>query len=179
MTVEPALRNELLAFIPNLRAFAYSLTYNWDQTDDLVQETITRAWAKIDHFERGTNLHAWLLTILRNLHYTDHRKRKHEVEDPDGSYTARLKTHADQLSRLDFEDLRKALAQLTPTQREALLLVTAEDLPYEEAAAICGVALGTIKSRVYRARETLAQILDISGIDDLGPDKVSRAATQY
>ena len=95
-------------------------------------------------------------------------------------YSARRRVtihYADDAAVADKQ--RKALAQLTPNQREALLLVTAEDLPYEEAAAICGVAVGTIKSRVYRARETLAQILDISGIDDLGPDKVSRAATQH
>ncbi len=139
MNIEPALRDQLLAAIPNLRAYAYSLTYNWDRADDFVQDALVRAWGKLDQFEPGTNLHAWLFTILRNLIYSEHRRRKHEVEDPDGSYAARLRTHADQQSHLDFEDFRRALAHLNPYQREAILLVGAEGLSYEEAAATCGL----------------------------------------
>ena len=176
MTVEPALRDQLLAAIPNLRAYAYSLTYSWDPADDFVQDALVRAWSKLDQFEPGTNLHAWLFTILRNVIYSEHRKRKHEVEDPDGAYAARLRTHADQPSHLDFEDFRKALAHLTQSQREALLLVAAEGLSYEEAAEVCGVALGTIKSRVYRAREQLTQLLAVDAVEDIGPDRITRAA---
>jgi RNA polymerase sigma-70 factor, ECF subfamily len=134
--VEDCLRDQILAAIPSLRAFATSLTGNRDRADDLVQDAILRAWANIDRFERGTNLNAWLFTILRNQFHSEYRKRKREVEDADGSYAARLKTHPDQQSRLDFEDFRTALATLPLDQREALLLVGAQGMSYEEAAAV-------------------------------------------
>jgi RNA polymerase sigma factor (sigma-70 family) len=102
--VENSLRDQILAALPSLRAFATSLTGNRDRADDLVQDAILRAWANIDRFERGTNLNAWLFTILRNQFHSEYRKRKREVEDADGSYAARLKTHPDQQSRLAFED---------------------------------------------------------------------------
>jgi RNA polymerase sigma-70 factor, ECF subfamily len=174
--VEVSLRDDLLAAIPNLRAFATSLTGNRDRADDLVQDTIMRAWANIGKFEPGTNMNAWLFTILRNLVHSDYRKRKHEVEDADGSYAARLKTHPDQHSHLDFEDFRTALVTLPLDQREALLLVGAQGMSYEEAAAVCQVAVGTVKSRVNRARSKLASLLDISGEAELGPDSVTKAA---
>ena len=175
MTVEPVLRDELLAALPSLRAFAYSFTESWDQADDLVQETITRAWARFDQFQRGTNLNAWLFTILRNLFYYEHRRRKHEIEDPEGTYAGRLKTHPDQQAHLDFEDFRRALAKRPSIYREALVLVGAEGLPYEEAAAICGVPVGTIKSRVNRARTRLAELMQVDDPEDIGPDRLVRA----
>jgi RNA polymerase sigma-70 factor (ECF subfamily) len=179
MTVGAAVRDELLAALPNLRAYAYSLTGNWDRTDDLVQDTITRAWASLDRFEPGSNLNAWLFTILRNQFYSVHRKRRHEVEDPDGSYAGRLRTHPEQPSHLDFEDFREALAKIPTNHREALILVGAEGLSYEEAAAVCGVPLGTLKSRVNRAREKLSRLL--AGVDayDVGSDQVIQAALQF
>jgi RNA polymerase sigma-70 factor (ECF subfamily) len=178
MTVEPALRDELLASIPALRAYACSLSGDWDRTDDLVQDTLIRAWAHMDRFERGSNLNAWLFTILRNHFYSVHRKRRREVEDPDEAYAGRLGTHPEQQSHLDFEDFRKALAKLPPHHREALILVGAEGLPYQEVAAICGVPVGTIKSRVNRARESLSSLLAGAGLDDIGPDRITRAAMQ-
>jgi RNA polymerase sigma-70 factor (ECF subfamily) len=174
--VEDSLRDEILAAIPQLRAFATSLTNNTDRADDLVQETILRAWANIDKFEPGTNLNAWLFTILRNLFHSEYRKRKREVEDADGSYAARLKTHPDQQSHLDFGDFRTALASLPLDQREALLLVGAQGMSYEEAAAVCNVAVGTVKSRVNRARSKLAYLLDLTGEAELGPDDLTKAA---
>jgi RNA polymerase sigma-70 factor (ECF subfamily) len=176
MSVEASLRDEVLAAIPHLRAFATSLTGNRDRADDLVQDTIVRAWANIDRFERGTNLNAWLFTILRNHFHSEYRKRKREVEDADGSYAARLKTHPDQQSHLDFEDFRTALATLPVDQREALLLVGAQGMSYEEAAEICNVAVGTMKSRVNRARSKLALLLDLTSEAELGPDAVTKAA---
>ena len=176
--IEPGLRDQLLAAIPNLRAFAYSLTNSWDRADDLVQDTLTRAWAGLDRFERGSNLNAWLFTILRNLFYSEHRKRRREVEDRDGAHAGRLRTHAEQQSRLDFEDFRKALAKLPSQHREALLLVGAEGLSYEDAAAICGVPIGTMKSRVNRGREKLAKLMAVTWVEDIGPDRISRAALQ-
>jgi RNA polymerase sigma-70 factor (ECF subfamily) len=174
--VEDSLREQILAAIPSLRAFATSFTGNRDRADDLVQDTILRAWANIDRFERGTNLNAWLFTILRNQFHSEYRTRKREVEDADGSYAARLKTHPNQQSRLDCEDFRTALATLPLDQREALLLVGAQGMSYEEAAAVCKVAVGTVKSRVNRARTRLASLLDLTGEADLGPDDLTKAA---
>jgi RNA polymerase sigma-70 factor (ECF subfamily) len=175
---DPQFRNDLISVIPSLRAFAYSLTGKWDQADDLVQDTLVRAWGKMHQFERDTNLHAWLFTILRNFHFSKYRKHRREVEDPEGAYANRLRTHAEQPSHLDFEDFRRALTTLNANHREALLLVGAEGLSYEEAAAICGVPVGTLKSRVNRARAKLGQMLDVGVVEDIGPDQISRAALQ-
>src|SRR4051794_38136035 len=109
MDVERAIRDQLLSVIPSLRAFAISLCGNPDRADDLVQETLVRAWSKLHRFERGTNLHAWLFTILRNGFYSEHRKRQRQVEDVDGCYASRLVSIPEQGSHLDFEDFRKAL----------------------------------------------------------------------
>ena len=174
--VEDCLREQILAAVPSLRAFATSLTGNRDRADDLVQDAILRAWANINQFERGTNLSAWLFTILRNQFHSEYRKRKREVEDADGSYAARLKKHPDQQSRLDFEDFRTALATLPLDQRGALLLVGAQGMSYEEAAAVCQVAVGTVKSRVNRARSKLASVLDLTDEAELGLDDVTKAA---
>ena len=136
MSVEPSLRNDLLAALPSLRAFAISLTHDHHRADDLVQDTIMRAWRAIDRFERGTNLNAWLFTILRNLFHSEYRRKKREVDDPEGSYAAKLKVVPDQQAHLDYEDMRTALVKLPHDQREALILVAAEGMSYEETAAI-------------------------------------------
>ncbi|MGP9822670.1 sigma-70 family RNA polymerase sigma factor [Salinarimonas sp. NSM] len=173
--VEEGLRADLLATTPHLRAYAVSLCGSPDRADDLVQDTLMRALAKLDRFEPGTNLRAWLFTILRNLFFSEHRKRRHEVEDVDGIYSERLTTLPAQQSRLDLEDFRLALTRICPEQREALILVGAEGLSYEEAAGICGVAVGTIKSRVHRARLRLAALLGLAGDEDFAPDRSFRA----
>lgn len=158
-----------------MRAFAVSLTGNLDRADDLVQETLLRALTHIDLFEPGTNLGAWLLTILRNQFRSAFRKRRREVEDCDGRYADTLKTPPAQDSHLVFDELREALAQLPDDQREAIVLVGAVGIPYEEAAQICGCAVGTIKSRTHRARQTLAKLLGIQGSEDFGLDRISRS----
>src|SRR4029453_11263089 len=109
----------MLAALPNLRAFPPSLCHNTDRADDLVQDTILRAWKGIDRFEVGTNLNAWLFTILRNGFYTQHRKKRREVEDPDGFFAGRLRTAPEQNAKCDVQDLRAALARLSPEHREA------------------------------------------------------------
>jgi RNA polymerase sigma-70 factor (ECF subfamily) len=169
-----SVRDDIVATIPNLRAFAISLSGNVDKADDLVQETLLRALAHIDSFEPGTNLPAWLFTILRNLFRSEYRKRRREVEDNEGRFAATLSTHAEQNSRIEFEEFRQALTKIHPDQREALILVAASGFSYEEAAKICGCAVGTIKSRVNRARVKLAEILEIQSIDDFGPDRATR-----
>jgi RNA polymerase sigma-70 factor, ECF subfamily len=172
MTIPSITADELRAAIPTLRAFAMSLCGNRDHADDLVQDTLVRAWAKMDRFEAGTNLHAWLFTILRHAFYSDRRKRIREVEDADGSYAGRLFSIPDQEARLDLEDFQRALMKLSPDQREALLMVSVEGFSYEEAAEICGCVLGTVKSRVNRARTRLAHLLSFESENDLGPDKI-------
>ncbi len=158
MSVDPVLRDQILAAIPSLRAFAISLSGNVDRADDLVQETILRALANIQSFQPGTNMPAWLFTILRNLFRSEYRKRRREVEDADGSFAETLKSQPEQLGRVEFQEFREALAQLPAEQREALILVGASGFSYEEAADICECAVGTIKSRVNRARSRLAKI---------------------
>jgi RNA polymerase sigma-70 factor (ECF subfamily) len=175
MTLTPSLREAMLAAVPSLRAFAISLSGNIDRADDLVQETLLRAIANIDSFQPGTNMSAWMFTILRNLFRSEYRKRRREVEDTDGSYAESLKSQPEQNSRLEFQEFRAALAKLPPDQREALILVGASGFSYEEAAAICDCAVGTIKSRVNRARTRLADLLSIEGSEDFGPDQSTRA----
>jgi RNA polymerase sigma-70 factor, ECF subfamily len=175
VNVDPSVREALLAAVPNLRAFAISLCGSMDRADDLVQETLLRALANIHSFQRGTNMSAWLFTILRNLFRSEYRKRRREVEDSDGSYAERMKSHPEQTGRVEFAEFREALAKLPPDQREALILVGASGFSYEEAAAICDCAIGTIKSRVNRARTRLAELMSIESVDDFGPDRATRA----
>jgi RNA polymerase sigma-70 factor (ECF subfamily) len=175
MKLDPTLRDQVLATVPSLRAFAISLCGNVDRADDLVQETLLRALANISSFEPGTNMPAWLFTILRNLFRSEYRKRRREVEDADGRYAETLKSHPEQHGRVEFEEFRVALAKLPSDQREALILVGASGFSYEEAADICGCAIGTIKSRVNRARTRLSELLSIDNVDDFGPDRTTRA----
>ena len=176
MPVENTLRDQMLAAAPRLRAFAISFTGNRDRADDLVQETLMRAWANLDRFQGGTNLDAWLFTILRNQFHSEYRKYRREVEDANGSYAARLKTYPEQHGHLDYEDFRRAFTKLPSGQREALLLVGAYGMSYEEASQVTGVVLGTIKSRVDRARRRLATLLDINSKVEIGPDAMTKAA---
>jgi RNA polymerase sigma-70 factor (ECF subfamily) len=156
-------KGELVAEMPNLRAFAISLSGSVALADDLVQETLLRAWSKSDKFQPGTSLRAWLFTILRNIYYSNYRMRAREVQDSDSAYARRLTVSGDQESHLDLEDFRKALAQLPSEQREVLILVGANGLSYEEAATICEVEIGTIKSRLSRAR---SKLVDLLGLDE-------------
>lgn len=169
-------KDELLASVPSLRAFALSLTYNGDRADDLVQETLVRAWANRENYRPDTHLKAWLFTILRNQFYTECRKRQREVEDADGSYAERLVTMPDQTKHLDFVRFRKAMTMLPNDQREVLLLVGASGFSYEEAAEICNVAVGTVKSRINRGRAKLAELLGMSSPSDHAEDDTMLAA---
>jgi RNA polymerase sigma-70 factor (ECF subfamily) len=166
----------MLAAVPSLRAFAISLCGNVDRADDLVQEALLRAWGNLDSFAPGTNMSAWLFTILRNVFRSEYRKRRREVEDADGTYADSLTSLPNQTSSLEMDEFRKALDLLPPDQREALILVGASGFSYEEAAQICGCAVGTIKSRVNRARTRLAELLSVESADDFGPDHETRAA---
>jgi RNA polymerase sigma-70 factor (ECF subfamily) len=166
-------KSDLLSAIPSLRAFGMSLSQNADKADDLVQETLVKAWDKQSSFQPGTNLKAWLFTILRNEFYSQMRKRGREVQDSDGIMTGKLAVHPSQHGMLDLKDFRAALETLPEDQREAIILIGASGFSYEETAEICGCAVGTIKSRVNRARTRLQDILKISGEGDYGPDSIA------
>ena len=170
-------KTELLASLGSLRAFAVSLCGNRDKADDLVQETVVKAWAKQDSFAIGTNMKAWLFTILRNEFYGQMRKSGREVSDPEDYFTNNMSQHPEQPGKMDLADFQKALTELPDDQREAIILVGASGFSYEEAAKVCGCAVGTIKSRVSRARSTLQDVLDIDGEADYGPDAISSAAS--
>jgi RNA polymerase sigma-70 factor (ECF subfamily) len=152
---------------PGLRRFALSLANNPDRADDLVQDTILRALNKRSYFQPGTNLSAWLFTILRNSFFSEHRKRVHEVADSDGDHAARLTVAPAQMDKLNLQDLQDALMKIDPDQRKALLLVSAQGLSYEEAAIACRTPVGTIKSRVNRARIRLADLMGYREDDPL------------
>ena len=160
MTSEQNWRDDIVAMIPALRAFAWSLSRNGSDADDLVQDTLIKAWSNRDKFEAGTNLRAWLFTILRNTYYTSVIRRRREVRDETGEYASTLRAAPSQDWSMAIHALQDALAQLPDEHREALILVGAAGLSYEEAAEICGCALGTIKSRVNRARTRLLRMMD-------------------
>jgi RNA polymerase sigma-70 factor (ECF subfamily) len=159
MTATLSTRDALLAQIPDLRASAFMLCGSKDQADDLVQDTLLSAWAHRDDFQQGTNMGAWLFTILRNRFRTEYRKSRRWVRDVDGQYAERLTSEPEQEGWSISADLRYALAQLPPHQREAVILVGAQGLTMEEAAAACGCEVGTIKSRTHRGRARLAELL--------------------
>jgi RNA polymerase sigma-70 factor, ECF subfamily len=159
-------KEALVAEIPNLRAFAASLSGSTTLADDLVQDTLLRAWVNSDKFQPGTHLRAWLFTILRNAFYSHYRRRAREVEDVDGIYSGSLSVVGEQETHLDLADFRLALAKLPAEQREVLTMIGASGLSYEEAAEVCGVAIGTIKSRLNRARTRLAELLSLDARPD-------------
>ncbi|MDC0658518.1 RNA polymerase sigma factor [Leisingera sp. SS27] len=159
--IQPNPRDDLVNHLGALRAFAISLTRNGATADDLVQDTLVKAWTNIEKFEAGSNMRAWLFTILRNTFYSLRRKRKREVEDADGALSGSLAQKPDHDGRLHMRDFQVAFAQLNDEQREALVLVGAGGFSYDEAAEMCGVKTGTIKSRVNRARARLAELMDL------------------
>ena len=163
--IDPVIQAAMLAARPALRAFAISLVRDGYRADDLVQETLLRAMLNIHSFQPGTNMRAWLFVILRNQ-FIDawHRKRREVELDADDGFLNDLRFSAggehDAACRLDSAKLMQCLHRLHPDQREALVLVGVSGYSYEEAAEICGCAEGTIKSRVFRAREVLARMLE-------------------
>jgi len=157
----PDPRDELVTHLPALRAFALSLTRNRATADDMMQDTVLKAWTNMDKFKPGTNMRAWLFTILRNNFYTSRRKLNREVADVDNVFSNTLSVKPDHDGRLQMSDFKKAFQQLPDEQREALILVGASGFSYDEAAETCGVATGTIKSRVNRARARLTELLQL------------------
>jgi RNA polymerase sigma-70 factor, ECF subfamily len=159
---DTAFKSELTSLIPHLRAFARSLCGNPSIADDLAQEAMLKAWKSRESFEPGTNMKAWAFTILRNLYYSEKRRSwRGQHLDPEIA-EATLVANDNPSAHLDLLALRNALNHLPDDQREALVLVGAGGLSYEEAAEICNCAVGTVKSRVSRARKAVAVILDMN-----------------
>ena len=154
-------RDEIVTHLKPMRAFALSLTRDMARADDLVQDTVVKAWTNIEKFTVGTNMRAWLFTILRNTFYSERRKAKREVADVDGAMTERMSEKPAHDGHLALSDFRRAFEKLPAEQREALILVGAQGFAYEEAARMCGCAIGTVKSRANRGRKRLAEMLDM------------------
>ena len=157
-------KRELTAVIPHLRAFGRSLSGSRDLADDLVQETLMKAWAARSRFQAGTNMRAWTFIILRNHFLSQMRRSRFKGEWDELVADRLLSAAAGQDKQIELADLQRALMQLPQSQREALVLVGAGGFAYEEAAEICGVAVGTIKSRVARGRAALEQIFEEGAI---------------
>jgi RNA polymerase sigma-70 factor, ECF subfamily len=175
MRLDPALQSAMLAAVPDMRAFAWSLCHQRDRVDDLVQEALLRAFNGIQSF-KGGNLTAWLFTILRNNFLNEYRKSRHEVSDAAGYFVGTMTTQPDQDAHLQLDEFRDALAQLPHEQREAVVLVGGAGLSYEEAARICRCAVGTMKSRVFRGRARLTELMALDSPQDLSPDSAIQAA---
>jgi RNA polymerase sigma-70 factor (ECF subfamily) len=152
--------DNLLAMTPVLHAFAWSLSHNMADADDLAQETLAKARSHGDRFVQGTKVRAQLFAILRNTFYSAVVRRRREVRDEDGAFTARLITPQSQDWSVSVEELRRARKQLPPTHREALVWVGGADITYEETAELCGCVIGTIKIRVSRARARMLTLMD-------------------
>ncbi len=157
---DEAFKSELEGLIPHLRAFARTLTGDATAADDLAQDALMKAWDARASFQMGTNMKAWTFMILRNQFYSEKRRswRQNQLDQEAAERT--LVAVDDPESPIALDELRQALSMLPPEQREALILVGAGGFAYEEAAAICGCAVGTVKSRVSRARRALQGILD-------------------
>jgi len=168
-------KNDLIAMIPRLRAFAFSLCGEHERADDLVQETLLKAWSHLDSYQEGTNLLGWLFKILRNSFLSEMRKRRREVQDAGGKKAESLSVAPAQQGHVDMQDLRKVLDLLPPHQREAIVLVGAAGMSYEEAAEIAKCAIGTMKSRVNRARMKLGEHFGVDGAAAFGPDLAAEA----
>lgn len=173
--MDPWLCEEMVRLIPKLRAHALVLTRSWAEADDVVQETLARAWRFRGTFQPGTNIKAWLFRILRNV-YLAGLSGPRLVGDPGGRFAGDLRTEPDQEWRLQFSELADALGELNEQVREAVLLVIGWGFTYEEAAAACGCSVGTVKSRVSRGRERLAQMLNADAEAPAGARTANRAA---
>ena len=169
--VRPISPNDLVAEIPYLRRYARALTRNASSADDLVQDGLVRAVANLQRFEVGTNLRAWLLTIVHNVFIDSTRKAKRAREGDKSAeeMLSGLYTRPNQIENLQMRDLQKAMARLPEEQRTTLILVALEDMSYEEAAKVTGVPVGTVRSRLSRARHALMGMVEGLEITDVAP----------
>lgn len=174
---DEAFKAELVEQIPYLRAFGRSLTGNREAADDLAQEALVKAWNARASFQAGTNMKAWTFMILRNHFYSEKRRAWRQAAWDEEKAERTLTSPADQDTVMDLEDLRHAMSKLPEEQREALILVGAGGFAYEEAAEICNCAVGTIKSRVNRARRALEELMKDGSSKPGGKDKARASAS--
>lgn len=167
-------KRALTEVAPHLRAFARALCGCRDRADDLAQETLLRAWAARERYRAGTNFKAWTFTILRNHFYSEARRSRFHGEYDEGMAERVLRAPASQESAVELADVLRALAVVPETYREALILVAIGSLSYEEIADICGIALGTVKSRICRARAMLSHVLSSGQLPDFRHNFVLR-----
>lgn len=178
-------KRDLLASLPNLRAFAVSLTGRHDKADDLVQDTIMKAWANQTSFTAGTNMRAWLFTILRNEFYSQMRKRGREVQDTDGLFSERFSVHPEQYGRLDLQDFRKALDKLPDDQREAIILVGAAGLPTRKrrrsaaAQSAPSRAASAARARAFRSFSEFREKATTARMPAMPPSRRGRSEARY
>ena len=151
---------------PHLRAFARALCGCRDRADDLAQEALMRAWAARDRYTAGTNFKAWTFTILRNHFYSEARRSRFHADYDETVAERVLRAPASQEGAIELSDVLRALSAVPETYREALILVAIGSLSYEEIADICGIALGTVKSRICRARAMLSHIIESGQLPD-------------
>ena len=171
----PDPRKEIVTHLPALRAFAISLVSDRTLADDILHDTLVKAWTNFDRYKTGTNLRAWLFTILRNTYYSDRRRAKFEQANDGFLLQDARAVKPDHDGKLQMTAFMKALNTLPVEQREALLLVGVSGFTYDEAADMCGVAIGTIKSRINRARARLSDMLDF---DPDSPHEMTDMVTQ-
>ena len=162
---DEAFKKVLVTLIPHLRAFARTLTGDPTAADDLAQDAMMKAWDARASFQMGTNMKAWTFMILRNQFYSEKRRSWRQTQLDQEAAERTLVAVDDPEAPVALDELRLSLAMLPPEQREALILVGAGGFAYEEAAEICGCAVGTVKSRVSRARRALQAILDAGAYD--------------
>lgn len=168
LPTDEAFKRELVQLIPHLRAFARTLCGDPSVADDLAQDAMMKAWDARESFEMGTNMKAWTFMILRNQFYSEKRRSWRQTQLDQETAERTLVAVDDPSARVALDELRLGLGMLPPEQREALILVGAGGFAYEEAAEICGCAVGTVKSRVSRARRALHSILEAGAYDHDG-----------
>lgn len=170
-------RSELARVTPHLRAFARSLTGCRERADDLAQETLLKAWAARQSYRAGTNFKAWTFTILRNHFYSETRRARFTGQYDEEMAERTLRTNGNQEDAVNLADVLRAMETLPETHRDALILAAVGDLSYEEIAEVCGIALGTVKSRICRARAMLVSALDGGILPDARHDFVMEGDT--
>ncbi len=171
MTFERYFRLHLLREMPVVRRWSHVLCRNPSLAEDMMQDTLTKAWANRSSFARGTNMRAWLYRILRNTYFNHLRQHRREVPDPDGALTATLSVPAAQTGRIELREVAEAMQDLSPAQREAMILIGAQGMSYKQVARLQRVNIGTVKSRLARARQAVARMM--------GYDSVSRRGDTF
>lgn len=178
MTFERYFRLHLLREMPVVRRWSYVLCRNPSLAEDMMQDTLTKAWANRSSFARGTNMRAWLYRILRNTYFNHLRQHRREVPDPDGALTALLRTPAAQPGKIELREVAKAMQDLSPVQREAMILIGAQGMSYKQVARLQRVNIGTVKSRLARARQAVARIMGYESVSRRG-DTFSDMASRH